>query len=112
MGGKRFQRHHAVRLDVALVCQMFADDAVKIRDDHVAMVVFGGADQQLGGIRRDPVVTIQKLQVLARRVADGDVAGVGNTGVFLVDDTDACVLFCIFVANLRGSVLASVVDQD
>ena len=75
-------------------------------------MVPGCLHQQLGGVGRDPVVTVQELEIDARSPADTDIPGIGHAGVLLVDDLDPGIRQGIRVADGAGAVLAAVVHQQ
>ena len=105
-------RDGAIEVDVALARHALADHAVEVRDDHVYAVVLHSADQQLGGVRGDPVVRVQELHVAAACLVKARVARVRDAGVLLVHHMYALVVIGVGVQDGGGGVGAAVVHQD
>ena len=64
------------------------------------------------GVRGQPVIAVHELQVFAPGRLNGLVTAVGNPGIFLVDNTEPVVHFCIFPADFKACILTSVVYHD
>ena len=109
IGGKGLPGHDPLLVDLPLVGDPFPGHPVKIRNHQVALGLLGGADQQPGGVRAEPVVTVQKLKVFPPRLIQRIVAGGGDSGVGLVDHADPRVLPGVLVTDGPGVVLAAVV---
>ena len=112
VGGVLLPGQHPVLVNVALAGDPLPHHPVEVRDDQVAVMVPGCLHQQLGGVGRDPVVTVQELEIDARSPADTDIPGIGHAGVLLVDDLDPGIRQGIRVADGAGAVLAAVVHQQ
>ena len=74
MSREFFPGQNAVVVNITFVGNAFADNPVKVRDYHVALCVFHGPDKKFRGIRGNPVVTVQKLQVCSAGMADRGVS--------------------------------------
>ena len=112
VGGVFLPGEDGVLVDVALVGHPLTHDPVKVGDDQIALVVLRRPDQGQGGLRRDPIVAVQKLQVGAPGLGQGQVPGVGNTGVLLMKYLDSGVPGGLGVAQGAGGIGAAVVDQQ
>ena len=112
VGGIFLPGENGVLVDVPLVGNPLSHHPVKIRDDQVALVVFRCPDQREGGLRRDPVIAVQKLEVGAPGLGKGQVPGVGHAGVFLVEHPDPLVPGGVAVTQAAGGVRAAVIDQQ
>ena len=78
VGGELLPGKGAVLINIPFGGHALPHHPVKIGDHHVAAVLPGGTHQQLGGVGGDPVVGVQKLQVLPPGLGHGLVAGVGH----------------------------------
>ena len=87
-----------------------SDDAVEIGDHQIAVMLCGGAYEQLCRIRCDPVIAVEKLQVSAASLADGEITAVRYASIFFVDDCNAGICGGVSIADVTGAVCASVVD--
>ena len=85
---------------------------VKIPDDQIGPGHFRQRHQPLGGIRRQPVVTVHKLQVRSRGGCHGHIPGIGHTGILFIYDMDPVIFFLIFLADGQTEIPAAVVDQQ
>ena len=112
VGGVFFAGHHAVLVDVPLLGDPLADHPVEVRHDQVAPGVLCCPHQRGGGVRRQPVVAVQKLQVGSLRQIQRSIPGGGDAAVFLVDHPDTGIFCGIAVAQGAGGVRAAVIDQQ
>ena len=112
VGGVFLPGHQAVIIDIALLGDPLAHHPVEVGDNQVAGPGFRGPDQRAGGVGSDPVITVQKLKISALGLVEGGVPGVGDAGVFLVDDPNPGIPGGICVADGTGTVGAAVVDQQ
>ena len=110
MRSKLFACEDTVILNIALVRDTLSDDAVEIGDHQIAVMFCGGAHEQLCRIRCDPVIAVEKLQVSAASLADGEITAVRYAGIFFVDDCNAGICGGVSIADVTGAVCASVVD--
>ena len=60
---ERFTPDHLVRVDIPLLRHHLSDDTIEIRDHHVAARLLGRPHHQLRRIRRQPVITVHKLEI-------------------------------------------------
>ena len=115
--------HHFIRiflagqelflLDVSILGHLLADHTVEIGNDHIAgRIVLHGTDKKPRGVRRNPVIRIQKLNVSARCAVQCLISRIRHTGIRLVDGNDPCVLCRIPVNDLRCFILASVIHDQ
>ena len=112
MRRKLLSCHYGILFDVPFLGQTFSHNPVKISDHQIAAVLLGGTHEQLGSVRRDPVVAVEKLKIGSPRPVNGLVAAVGYSGVFLVDHTDPGVLFGVTVTDAAAGIRAAVIDQQ
>ena len=110
MRSKLFTCEDTVILNIALVRDALSDDAVEIGDHQIAVMLCGGAYEQLCRIRCDPVIAVEKLQVSAASLADGEITAVRYASIFFVDDCNAGICGGVSIADVTGAVCASVVD--
>ena len=103
---------HPGLLNVSLPGKPLPRHAVKIGDHHIAAILFHGLHQKSRGLRHDPVVAVQKLDILSLRQLQRLIARIGYARIFLMDHPDPFVPSGVRIADLSGSVRASVVHQD
>ena len=112
MGGEILPGHQAVLVDVALLGDPLPHDPVEVGNDHIAWAAFRRPHQGAGGVGRDPVVAVQKLEIGPPGPVQSEVPALGNAGVFLMDDLNAAVSGRVLVADGAGTIRASVVYQQ
>ena len=112
MGRKLLRTHDAFFLDISLPGYPLSHYPVEIRDDQITVVLFRRPHQELGGIRRHPVVAVQELDKGAPGLGQGLVPGRRDACVFLVEDAHPGIGRRIGVTQSAGSVLAAVVDKQ
>ena len=88
---------------------MVAGHPVEIRYDHVAGVLFHGTDQKMGCFRRNPVVAVDELDIDATGQHESAVSGIGNTGIFFMNDMNTGITAAIIVTDGAGTIIASVI---
>ena len=99
-------------LDMPPLNKTAAGHPVKMHQDQVGPRALGGMDKGFGGVGREPVVPVHKLKVFSLGLVHGLVPAVGDAGVWLVDETEPAVGALIRAADVRGGVVAAVVDQQ
>ena len=109
---KLLPREKSLRVDRALPGDPLLDDSVEIRYDNIRFLFFQCADKLPAGFRSDPVIRIEKLDIAALCDGERRISGIGDAGIFLMDDTDPRILFAEAVTELFGAVLAAIVHEE
>ena len=104
MRSKLFAWRTPSSLNIALCARRASDDAVGNRRSPDRSHVCGGAHEQLCRIRCDPVIAVEKLQVSAASLADGEITAVRYAGIFFVDDCNAGICGGVSIADVTGAV--------
>ena len=104
--------HQPVLINVSLLGDPLPHDPVKVGDHQVAGAAFRCTHQASGGIRCDPVVAVQKLEIGSPGPVQGKISAGGNAGVLLMENLNTAVLGRIFVADRAGIVRAAVIHQQ
>ena len=112
MFSKFFTGNNFILINISFVRDSFTDNTIKISNYKICLKIFRRTYKKFGGIRGDPVVAVQKLEIRSPSPADGQIAGIGDAGVGLVDGDDPGILGGVSIADGSGAVLAAVVDQD
>ena len=107
-----FSGEHALLFDVSLGGQTLSHHAVKVRNDHVTAVLLRCPHEQSGGIRCDPVVTVEELQIFSPGTVKRPVSAVGDSGVLLLDHNDSGILVSVLFTNIAGSIRTAIIDQQ
>ena len=99
MCGKFFLSQYAVIVDISFLGNSFSYNSVEIRDDHITMIALCFFDKQSGGVRSDPVIAVEKLQVSAACKIQRHIPGFGNSGIFFMYQTDSGIFSSITVTD-------------
>ena len=87
-------------------------DAVKIGNHEIRPVCLGGVKKERRRLRRDPIVGVEELEIVAGRERERLIPCVRDTAVFLVNHADAGIFRRIGVTKCRRAVLAAVVHDE
>ena len=112
VGGVALPGEDGVLVDVPLPGQALPHHPVEVRHHQVAAVVLRRPHQGAGGVRGDPVVAVQELEVGPPGGVQGPVPGGGDAGVRLVQRPHPGVLGGVAVAEGAGAVGAAVLHQQ
>ena len=86
-------------------------DAVVVGNHQIGVGFLRPLYHQLGGVGLDGVVRVHKLQVLALRLPQSQIAGGRHAAVGLVNDHDAVIHPCEHFAHFQTHILRAVVEQ-
>ena len=87
-------------------------NAVKIGNHQVRVIFLGRMYKEGGRLGRNPVVRIEKLEVLSGREIQCLVPRVGYSAVWLMHHTDARVLRSVGIAERRRAVFGAVIHHE
>ena len=111
-GGKFLLRQHPVLLDVAFVRNPLSHHPVEIRNDQIAVLLLSRTHQKPGGIRRQPVVAVYKLQIFSPCQAHGPVSRIRHAGILLVNHPDSGISSGVLIANTSRHIRTAVIRQQ
>ena len=107
-----FSGEHAFLFDVSLGRQTLSHHAVKVGNDHITAILLRCPHEQSGGIRCNPVVTVEELQIFSPGTVKRPVPAVGDSGVLLLDHNNSGILVSVLFTNVAGSIRTAIIDQQ
>ena len=75
-------------------------DAVKIGDHHITAVFLCRSDHKLCRIRRQPVITVHKLEICSLCPFNSLISRIRNPGIFFVDHHHTLIRLRIRITDL------------
>ena len=108
---KRFLIHHAIDFDISFMRQPLPDHPIKISNHKIRLFLFCRPHQKFRRIRCDPVITVQKLQILPVCLSNRHISALRHTGILLVDHQDPVIRSSVPFTDFPGFIAAAVIDQ-
>lgn len=112
MGRIFLPAENRVFLNIALMGHPVSHHPVKVGNHQIALIFPGSAHQHGSGIRGNPVIAVQELQIHALRLRQSQIPGGGDTAVFLMQYPHPCIPLGKGVTQRTGGILAAVVNEQ
>ena len=112
MCGKFLLSQNTVILNIPLVRDTLPNNTVKIRDNHVTMIIFGSLHQKIRRIRRNPVITVQKLEISSPCMVQSHISGIRDPAVLLVNNMDTRVQRSISITDGTRRIQTAIIHKQ